>query len=93
MTVLYVACWLAVSASVCETDIDACPSLLQRLRKRLWEIWLTIKLTVDGVGVFLFALLSSLELSDTEVYEPQIRALLGAASDFCEVAVSKLRTG
>jgi len=30
-------------------------------------------------------LLSSLELSDVKVYEPQIRALLGTASHFCEV--------
>ena len=29
--------------------------------------------------------LSSLELRDTKVYEPQIRALLGTASHFCEV--------
>jgi len=37
-------------------------------------------------------LLSSLELSDTTVYEPYIRALLGTASHFCEVVVLKLRT-
>jgi len=37
-------------------------------------------------------LLSSLELSDTKVYEPQIRALLGTASHLCEVVVLKLRT-
>jgi len=37
-------------------------------------------------------LLSSLELSDTKVYEPQIRALLGTALHFCEVIVLKLRT-
>ena len=30
-------------------------------------------------------LLSSLGLSDTQVYEPQIRALLGTASHFCEL--------
>jgi len=30
-------------------------------------------------------LLSRLELSDTKVYEPQIRALLGTAAHFCEV--------
>ena len=30
-------------------------------------------------------LLSSLELSDTQVYEPQLRALLGTAAHFCEV--------
>jgi len=35
-------------------------------------------------------LLSSLELSDTQVYEPQTRALLGTASHFCEVVVLKL---
>ena len=32
-----------------------------------------------------FLLLSSLELSDSKVYEPFIRALLGTASQFCEV--------
>ena len=37
-------------------------------------------------------LFSSLELSDTQVYEPQIRALLRTASHFCEVVVLKLRT-
>ena len=35
--------------------------------------------------------LSSLKLSDTTVYEPEIRALLGTAAHFCEV-VFKLRT-
>ena len=34
-------------------------------------------------------LLSSLELSDTQVYEPLIRALLGTASHVCEVVVLK----
>ena len=37
-------------------------------------------------------LLSSLELSDTTIYEPYMRALLGTASHFCEVVVLKLRT-
>jgi len=37
-------------------------------------------------------LLSSLELSDTKVYEPLIRAHLGTAAHFCEVGVRKLRT-
>ena len=32
-------------------------------------------------------LLLSLELSDTTIYEPQIRALLGTASHFCEAVV------
>jgi len=36
--------------------------------------------------------LSSLELSDAKVYEPQIRARLGTASHFCELVVLKLRT-
>ena len=35
--------------------------------------------------------LSSLELSDTTLYEPSIRALLGTSSHFCQVAVLKLR--
>ena len=35
-------------------------------------------------------LLSSLELSDTKVYAPEIRALLGTASHFCEIGVLKL---
>ena len=32
-------------------------------------------------------LLSSLELSNTKVYEPQIRALLGTATHFCQAVV------
>ena len=35
-------------------------------------------------------LLSSLELSETKIYEPQIRTLLGTASHFCEVTVLQL---
>ena len=37
-------------------------------------------------------LLSSLELSDTQVYEPAIRSLLKTASHFYEVVVLKLTT-
>ena len=36
--------------------------------------------------------LSSLALSNTNVYEPQIRALLKTAAHFCELVVLKLRT-
>jgi len=39
-----------------------------------------------------YLLLSSLELRDTQVYQPYIRALLGTASHFCEVVFLKLRT-
>ena len=41
----------------------------------------------EGADLVLLSsvLLSSLELSDTQVYEPSIRALLGIASHFCEV--------
>ena len=46
----------------------------------------------ENVGLLFSLLLSSLELSDTKVYEPQIRALLGTASHFCEVIVPKLRS-
>ena len=47
-----------------------------------------------GSGLLLFSslLLSSLELSDTKVYEPQIRARLGTAAHSCEEGVLKLRT-
>ena len=38
------------------------------------------------------SLLYSLEWSDTKVYEPSIRALLGTAPQFCEVVVLKSRT-
>ena len=38
-------------------------------------------------------LISSLELSVTKAYEPEIRALFGTASQFYEVAVLKSRTG
>jgi len=37
-------------------------------------------------------LLSGLELNDTKVNEPSIRARLGTASQFCEVAVVNMRT-
>ena len=37
-------------------------------------------------------LLSSLELRDTQHYEPQIRALLGSASQFCKVFVLRSET-
>jgi len=40
-----------------------------------------------GVLLASSSLLSSLELSDTKVHEPQIRALLGTASHFCEEVV------
>ena len=47
----------------------------------------------DPLGVFSSSLLlSSLELSDTKVYEPYTRTRLGTASHFCEVVVLKLRT-
>jgi len=45
-----------------------------------------------GRACFSSLLLSSLELSVTQVYESYIRALLRAASHFCEVVVLKLRT-
>ena len=38
------------------------------------------------------SLLSSLELSDTQVYEPSIRTLFGSAPHSCEAIVLKPRT-
>ena len=46
-----------------------------------------------GIILRSFFKLSSLELSDTTVYEPSMRALLGTAAHFCKVGVLKLRTG
>ena len=73
----------------------SCPRLLtNRLALSLtWEAW--------GVGFFFFFFVTlvtgprrslSLKLSDTRVYEPQIRALLGTDSHLCEAVVLKLRT-
>ena len=45
----------------------------------------------DQLGFFFSLLLSSLELSDIKVYEPQMRARFGTASHFCEVVVLKSR--
>ena len=49
-----------------------------------------------GTPLFFFialsSLLLSLELSDAQVYEPYIRALLGTASHFCKEVVLQLRT-
>ena len=48
---------------------------------------------MDRLSLFTSLVLpSSLELSDTKVYDPQIRALLGTASQFCEVVVLKSKT-
>jgi hypothetical protein len=49
---------------------------------------------IPNPGLFVFSSLSlsSLELIDTKVYEPEVRALLGTAAHFCEVVVLKSRT-
>ena len=47
---------------------------------------------LEAVRVFFSSLLlSSLELSDTKVYEREIRSLLVIASHFCEVVVLESR--
>jgi hypothetical protein len=46
----------------------------------------------DEGKVFSSLLPMSLELSDAKVYEPEMRALLGTASQFCEVVVLEPRT-
>ena len=42
--------------------------------------------------VFFFFITLGLEMSDTKVYEPEIRALLGTASHLCEAVVPKSGT-
>jgi hypothetical protein len=71
-----------------------------------WLLWLSKAITVfkDGFDVIYpihhsgvvwpsssSLLLLNLELSDTKVYEPSIRTLLGTASHFCELVVLKLK--
>jgi len=60
----------------------SCPLFARKRRKTLRPGWRT--------SSFLSLLLSSLELRDTKVYEPSIRALLGSALHFCEVVVLEL---
>ena len=43
---------------------------------------------VTSAQVFFFFITLGLQLSDTKVYEPEIRALLGTASHFCEAVVN-----
>jgi len=50
-------------------------------------IWFDIRMPSASSS----SLRSSLELSDTRVSEPYIRALLGTASHFCEVLVPQSR--
>jgi len=47
---------------------------------------------LGGAAVYTFSslLLSSLELSGTTIYEPEIRALLGTSAQFCEVVVLRV---
>ena len=55
--------------------------------------WAFCRLTLYLVELVSFSsslLLSSLELSDTKVYGPYIRALLGTASQFCEAGLGSL---
>ena len=44
------------------------------------------------VSSYCSLLLSSLELNEAKVYEPEIRSLLGSSAHFCNVVVLKLRT-
>ena len=60
------------------------PRLLQAML-----CWVTIDQGIS-LPTFIVLLLSSQELSDTNVYEPEIRALLGIAFHFCEMFVLKL---
>ena len=45
-----------------------------------------------GYYLIFFCFTLGLELSGTKVYEPEIQALLGTASHFCEAVVLRLRT-
>jgi hypothetical protein len=64
------------------------------IRRWLFHMWYTCSRAGLKLGAIFSSslLLSSLEVSDTQVYAPEIRALLGTASHFCETFVLKLRT-
>ena len=51
-----------------------------------------VRASMTATFFFSSLLLSSLELSDAQVYEPFIRAPFGTASHFCRIVVLKLRT-
>jgi len=55
-------------------------------------VWASQSIPADAPFFFSSWLLSILELSDTKVHEPWVRALLGTAANFCQVVVLKLRT-
>ena len=61
----------------------------------LYAIWKNKENNAAAKGQVFSSLLyysPALELSDTQVYGTQVRALLGTASHFCEVVVLKLRS-
>ena len=72
---------LSLFDSKVDTPKLTCATSLKRSRER-----------EEAGGVFVrssssTALLSSLELSDTKVYGPELRALLGTAAQSCKVVV------
>ena len=54
--------------------------------------WNTSSELSSRLFTFSSLLLSRLELSDTTICEPYVRAILGTASHFCPALVLKLRT-
>ena len=71
---------LVVPIRTCSRDL-----IKRLLRRRRFPVSATLLLLLLSSSL----LLSSLELSDRKVYEPQERALLGTASHFCEVALPR----
>ena len=72
------------------------PGFIYLIRVLLFGVWRGgLRDSAMPAGLHFFSsslLLSSLELSDTNVYEPYIRARLGTAAHFCEGVVLNLRT-
>ena len=59
-----------------------------KVRQEDISMWITV-LSPNPFPSSSSVLFSSPELSDTRVHEPQLRALLGTASHFCEEVVLK----
>ena len=51
-----------------------------------------IKIRCRGFFFFFFFITLKPRVSNAQVYQPEIRALLGTASHFCEVVVLELKT-
>ena len=81
----------AVSSAAFDQDLKTSRGhFLRHVGFSVWKYLMASPFLMWRCSMLSSSLLSSLELSGTQVYEPQIRALLGTTSHFCQVVVLKL---